>query len=163
MSINHKDSYFMRIALDIANGSKCVRAQYGSVIVSKDGRIISTGYNGKPRGSSNDHICYRVGLEDNAAKPNCCLHSEANALLFSSPLDRSGGTIYVSGRPCTDCLLLILQSGLSRLVYLDEDNPNGHKGNVYLAGENINNSFISEYGFCDKLIVDTIRKGDLHE
>lgn len=156
MPINHKDAYFMRIALDVSMGSKCVRAQYGSVIVSKDGRIISTGYNGKPRGSSNDHICYRVGLEDNAAKPNCCLHSEANALLFSNPLDRMGGTIYVSGRPCTDCLLMIFQSGISRLVYLDEDNQTGHSGNI-------NKSFISEYGFCDKLIVDTIKKGDLYE
>jgi len=153
---NRKDVYFMRLALDVAKGSKCVRAQYGSVIVSRDGRIISTGYNGKPRGSSNDHICYRVGLEDNAAKPNCCLHSEANALLFSNPLDRMGGTIYVSGRPCTDCLLMIFQSGISRLVYLDEDNSTGHSGNI-------NQSFISDYGFCDKLIVDNLRLVDLKE
>lgn len=78
--ITNKDAYFMNIALKVADGSKCIRAKYGSVIVSKDGRIISTGYNGKPRGSKNDHICYRNGLPDNSPKPNCCLHSEANAI-----------------------------------------------------------------------------------
>lgn len=140
------DTYFMNIALDVAKGSKCIRAKYGSVIVSRDGRIVSTGYNGKPRGAINDYICYREGLEDNAAKPNCCLHSEANALLFSSPEERIGGTIYVSGRPCTDCLLLIFQSGLSELVYLDEDNATGHSGNI-------NQTFILKYGFIDKISI----------
>lgn len=150
------DAYFMNIALDVAKGSKCIRAKYGSVIVSRDGRIISTGYNGKPRGSVNDNECYRVGLEDNASKPNCCLHSEANAILFSSPEERAGGTIYVSGRPCTDCLLLIFQSGLSKLVYLDENNATGHSGNI-------NKTFICQYGFDDKIDVVAFRFGDNNE
>lgn len=147
------DAYFMNLAIDVAYGSKCIRAKYGSVIVSKDGRIVSTGYNGKPRGSINDSICYREGLPDNASKPNCCLHSEANALLFSSPEERAGGTIYVSGRPCTDCLLMIFQSGLSKLVYLDENNATGHSGNF-------NQSFISKYGFDGKLEIVSYRLGD---
>lgn len=129
MSLTNKDFYFMNIAHEVAKASKCIRARYGSVIVSEDGRIVSTGYNGKPRGSVNDQICYRDGLPDNAAKPNCCLHSEANALMFSNPEERKNGTIYVSGIPCTDCTLMILQSGLKRCVFYSGKNEYNHRGN----------------------------------
>jgi deoxycytidylate deaminase len=295
-----KDDYYMGLTFEISKASKCLRAKYGSVLVSRDGRIISTGYNGKPRGSCNDHICYREGLPDNARvaisspmdyrlvplsqeqfamvsdidyewacgwkwylsqsgyavrnrhvddpvdlsavirmhreivirsgvvltsnmdvdhisgnpldnrrdnlRPcshmdnqangklrtnntsgfpgvgkkgdkwrayikrdgkfkhlgvfdtaeeardayrsaanllfgefspvnrsiplhNCCLHSESNCIGFSSPIDREGGTLYVSGVPCTDCALLIAQSGVSRLVYYDGPSASGHRGN----------------------------------
>jgi dCMP deaminase len=160
--ITDKDKYFIILAVNVSLASKCVRAKYGSVIVSKDGRIVSTGYNGKPRGSKNDDICYRLGLPDNAPKPNCCLHSEANALLFSDPLEREGGTIYVSGRPCTDCLLLIFQSGIKRLVYLDEDNyATGHSGNI--NHENLNETFIKDYGFNDKIDIVPITLDKVYE
>ena len=102
-----KDRYYLTLARSVALGSKCSRARYGTVIVHRDGHIISTGYNGKPAGSTNDHICYREGLPDNAAKPNCCLHSEANALLFAGVVQTTGATVYVSGVPCTDCILLM--------------------------------------------------------
>lgn len=145
----NKDEYFLHLAFEVAKASRCIRAKYGSVIVSRDGRIVSTGYNGKPRGSINDDICYREGLPDNAAKPNCCLHSEANALMFSSPEEREGGTIYVSGIPCTDCTLLIAQSGLSRLVYYEGENyVNGHKGNLDLE-------FYRKYGMSFEVVVMT--------
>ncbi len=117
--ITDRDRYFMKMALHTATASKCVRAQYGTVIVTNDGRVASTGFNGKPRGSRNDDVCYREGLPPSAPKENCCLHSEANAIMFSSPEERRGATIYVSGVPCRDCSLLIMQSGVTRLVYLD--------------------------------------------
>jgi len=317
-----KDKYFMEIAFNVSKASKCKRAQYGSVIISKDERIISTGYNGKPRNSINDSVCYREGLPDNSrgivkidnspieyslvklskdtccfidkededwvnqwkwylnssgyavrnltaeervtlkrtsvrlhrelaikhgilqddtlevdhisgnpldnrsinlrscshaenlsngknrinntsgfkgvgkckdglwrayikkdgkfihlgkfadieearnsylyaaqelfgefvrtsdviyrSAPNCCIHSEVNALLFSDPIARLGGTIYVSGIPCTDCTLLIAQSGLSRCVYYK--NKNGHKGNL-------DQEFINKYGIKVKFDV----------
>ncbi|HMN11177.1 MAG TPA: deaminase [Bellilinea sp.] len=123
------DKYFMDLAFAIANASKCVRAKYGTVIVSHDGRIVSTGYNGKPRGSTNDHLCYRNNLPANSPKPKCCLHSEANALLFAGAERTQGATLYVSGVPCTDCALLIQQAGISRLVYYSGENAFGHRGN----------------------------------
>jgi dCMP deaminase len=133
----------MTIAIQVSRASKCKRARYGSVIVSADGRIVSTGYNGKPRGCINDDVCYREGLPDNApSKPNCCLHSEANAIIFSDPLARIGGTLYVSGVPCTDCLLLLSQSGLAELVYLD--NSTGHRGNT-------DADFVAKYGIKLKI------------
>ena len=123
-----KDWRYMRLALEVARMSKCVRAQYGTVIVSEEGLVVTTAFNGKPRGACNDGVCYREGLPPNSAdKPNCCIHSEQNALMFSSVSARRGGTIYVSGIPCKDCALLIMQSGIRRLVYLD--NTEGHRGN----------------------------------
>lgn len=120
--------YYMRMAFEASKGSKCKRANYGTVIVSKDGRLVSTGYNGKPRGSTNDNVCYREGLPPNSPKENCCIHSEANAIMFSDPVSRIGGTMYVSGVPCNDCALLILQSGIVRLVYYTGPQLSGHKG-----------------------------------
>lgn len=134
-----KDEYFMGLAFQVAQASKCLRAKYGSVLVSKDGRIISTGYNGKPRGSINDGVCYRQNLPDNASKPNCCLHSESNCIMFSDPIEREGGTLYVSGIPCTDCALLIAQSGIARLVYYKGSASSGHKGDF-------DESFYEKYG-----------------
>lgn len=123
-----QDRHYMELAFKVSEESKCVRAHYGSVIVSSDGRIVSTGRNGKPRGSINDHICYREGLPPNSPKQNCCLHSEQNAIMFCSPVDRMNGTIYVSGVCCNDCALIIMQSGLRRLVYYDGATSSGHIG-----------------------------------
>lgn len=115
-----RDAYFMRVAFAIAAGSKCVRAQYGTVIVTEAGFPVSTGYNGKPAGSKNDGECYREGLPACAThRPDCCVHSEVNAVLFASPEARRGATMYVTGRPCDRCRLVIMQSGLRRLVSYD--------------------------------------------
>lgn len=126
--IQKKDRYYMDLVMQVREGSKCLRAKYGTLIVSFFGHVVSTGYNGKPAGSCNDHICYREGLPPNAPKENCCIHSEANAIMFSSPVERRDGTMYVSGIPCKDCALLILQSGVKRLVYFDGAAASGHKG-----------------------------------
>jgi dCMP deaminase len=145
------DNYFMGLAFQVAEASKCLRAKYGSVLISADGRIISTGYNGKPRGSSNDGICYRANQPDNSRElPNCCIHSEINCLLFSDPVERQDGTLYVSGIPCTDCMLIIMQSGIYKLVYYDGPSESGHRGNS-------NAEFIAKYGFGRKLVIDKIK------
>lgn len=142
LKMMRRDRYFLMLTEDIKSRSRCLRAQYGSLIVSADSRIVSTGYNGKPRGSTNDEICYRLDLSDNAAKPNCCIHSEMNAIMFSSPAERRGGTIYISGIPCTDCLLAIIQSGLTRIVYHDQ--PSYHLGRLHRG--NTDEDFLVKYG-----------------
>ncbi|KKN66949.1 hypothetical protein LCGC14_0466290 [marine sediment metagenome] len=139
-----KDTYFMNIAIATAGRSKCQRAKYGTVIVSKDGRIISTGYNGKPRGASNDEMCYRIGLPDNSLGPICCIHSEMNAMLFATPEELQEATIYVTGIPCQDCTLIAAQMFIARIVYIK--NAEGHRGN--LTGE-----FVEEYGLRIKFEV----------
>lgn len=117
--ISDKDRHYMRLAFAIAEASKCIRAKYGSIIVSRDDRIIATGRNGKPRGSINDGTCYREGVPEAERTHECCLHSERNAIMFADPLAREGGTLYVTGIPCKDCSLAVMQSGLARVVYYD--------------------------------------------
>lgn len=124
--IKKKDKQYMDLARTVAQASKCHRAKFGSVIVSADDRVVSTGFNGKPRGSNCDLICFREGLPPNTPGHNCCIHSEINCLLFSNPVDRNGGTMYVTGKPCNDCTLSILNSGISRVVYLVVES--GHPG-----------------------------------
>jgi deoxycytidylate deaminase len=65
-----------------------------------------------------DAVCYRQCPEAERTH-ECCLHAERNALLHSSPIERRGGTMYVTGVPCKTCALHIMASGLSRLVYLE--------------------------------------------
>ena len=133
------DRYYMDIAIQVSRGSKCKRAQYGSVIVHRKGHIVATGYNGKPAGSVNDDICYREGLPPNSPKDNCCLHSEANAIIYAGKERCDGGIIYVSGRCCNDCALLIMQAKLSRLVFYDGETTSGHKGSS-------TNDYFERYG-----------------
>jgi dCMP deaminase len=115
---NRKDKIYMRMALEVAKASKCLRAKYGAIIVSADDRVVATAYNGKPRGAVNDAECYRLGLKPGAQGPACCIHSEANAILFCSQHDMRGATLYVSGLPCHPCMLLVANSGISRVVAL---------------------------------------------
>lgn len=127
--IQKVDRYYIHLVFEIAKGSKCKRAQYGSLIVAADGRrIVATGFNGKPAHSICDHLCFREGLPPNAPAGPCCLHSERNCLMFSDPVERQGGTLYVSGIPCQECSLAIMQAGLARLVYFDGPTISGHRG-----------------------------------
>lgn len=135
--------YFMNLAKQVSTASKCKRAKYGAVLISKDGRIVSTGYNGKPRGAINDLVCYREGLLPNADKPKCCLHAEDNCITFSSPEEREGSTLFVNGVPCTDCALKIMQHQIA-CVYCLIDNTAVHTGNFNL-------DFYHKYGMKFKL------------
>jgi dCMP deaminase len=124
---------WMRVALTIAQHSRCKRAQYGTVILDAGGRVVTTGFNGKPAGSCNDDVCYREDLPANSGgvRRKCCLHSEQNALVFGNFSEYRGGTIIVSGMPCEDCALLIMQSGVKTLVCMED--PRDYKTLEVLA------------------------------
>lgn len=102
---------------------RCVRRNYMAIIVSADGRIVGTGYNGAPAGMPHcDVACpHRDEPPDTRLQPCIAVHAEANALLFSDITERRGGTLYVNGTPCGDCSKLIVSSGISRVVYLADD------------------------------------------
>lgn len=98
-----------------ARNSYCRRRQVGALIV-KDKMIISDGYNGTPSGFEN--VC-----EDESGKTHpYVLHAEANAItkVAKSGNSSEGSTLYVTASPCMECAKLIIQAGISRVVYKDE-------------------------------------------
>ncbi len=106
------DSRYMRMAMIWAENSYCIRRKVGALIV-KDKMIISDGYNGTPSGFEN--ICED---ENNRTKPYV-LHAEANAItkIARSNNSSDGATLYVTAAPCIECSKLIIQAGITRLVY----------------------------------------------
>ena len=108
------DEYYLTIAYVVAQRSFDPSSKCGCVIVSKDNRVLSTGYNG-PIGRSIDH-------EIPLTRPSrYChfIHGEENALLSynGSKQDIEGATAYMTGRTCHRCLRMLLQKGISRIVY----------------------------------------------
>ena len=108
------DSVYLNIAKEISTLSHCQRAKVGAVIV-KDGNIVSFGYNGTP--SSMDNCC-----EDGNATISEVIHAEMNGILKAAKSGYSvnGATLYLTLSPCKECSKLILQSGIKRVLYLEE-------------------------------------------
>ncbi|MBR4789138.1 MAG: dCMP deaminase family protein [Bacteroidales bacterium] len=113
--MNKFDEKYLRMAKIWATNSYCKRRQVGALIV-KDNMIISDGYNGTPSGFEN--ICE----DENGVTKPYVLHAEANAItkVARSGNSASGATLYVTASPCMECSKLIIQSGISRVVYADE-------------------------------------------
>lgn len=108
------DKRYMRMAVIWAENSYCKRRKVGAILV-KNKMIISDGYNGTPSGFEN--VCED---ENNVTKPYV-LHAEANAITKVARSNNSseGATLYVTASPCIECAKLIIQAGISRVVYAD--------------------------------------------
>lgn len=106
------DRRYLRMAKIWAENSYCKRRQVGAIIV-KDKMIISDGFNGTPSGFEN--VCED---SDGMTKPYV-LHAEANALTKVARSNNSsdGATLYVTASPCLECSKLIIQSGITRVVF----------------------------------------------
>ena len=112
------DEYFMGVAMLAARRSKDPSTQVGACIVSPDNIIISTGYNGMPKGCSDDEFPWdRTGEE---TKYPYVVHAELNAILNASGRDLRGSRIYVALFPCNECAKSIIQSGIQEVVYLSD-------------------------------------------
>ena len=107
------DTAYLRMAKSWAKLSHCQRKQVGALIV-RDDMIISDGYNGTPSGF--DNCC-----ENDLGETHWyVLHAEANAILkvAKSTNNAKGATLYLTLSPCKDCSKLILQAGISRVVFI---------------------------------------------
>lgn len=120
--------YFMTIADVVKERSTCGRRSVGAVIV-KDNRILSTGYNGAPKGVAHCSVvgCLREQLKvPSGERHELCrgLHAEQNAIIqaavFGSPI--KGATIYVTLSPCVVCAKMIINSEITKVV-MREDYP----------------------------------------
>lgn len=112
------DEYFMGISLLAAHRSKDPNTQVGACIVSEDNIILSTGYNGMPKGCSDDDYPWvRDGVE---TKYPYVVHAELNAILNSGGRDLNNSKIYVALFPCNECAKAIIQSGIKEVIYLSD-------------------------------------------
>jgi len=107
------DDYFLTLAFVAAQRSIDISTKCGCVIVSKDHRVLSIGYNGPLKGIKDETVP--------RGRPNkywWTIHSEENALLAynGSNLDIEGATAYITGLPCDRCLTSLLQKGITRIV-----------------------------------------------
>ena len=128
-----KDKYYLNIADAVLDRSTCLRRKYGAIIVKND-EILSTGYNGAPRGRVNCSelgYCNREQLNiPSGQRYELCrsVHAEANAIISASRRDMVGGTLYLVGRnaqtgellpdatSCPMCRRHIINAGLERVV-----------------------------------------------
>jgi len=117
------DTYFMNIARVVSLRGNCIKRKVAAVIV-KDRRVISTGYNGTPRGIANCNEggcprCYRFGSSGEKLDECYCSHAEENAIVQAAYHGASikDATIYTTYSPCLICTKMILNSGLSEVVY----------------------------------------------
>ncbi len=112
------DEYFMGVALLAAKRSKDPNTQVGACIVSADNIILSTGYNGFPKGCSDDEFPWE--REGEQTKYPFVVHAELNAILNSNGKSLQGAKIYVALFPCNECAKAIIQSGISEVIYLSD-------------------------------------------
>jgi len=129
------DAYFMSIARVVASRSNCVKRKVAAV-VTIDRRIISTGYNGTPRGTRNcnEGGCPRCNqlAEGGTRLDEClCSHAEENAITQAAyhGVSLKGATIYSTFLPCLQCTKMIINSGIVEVVY-QSDYPLGATSNA---------------------------------
>lgn len=110
------ETYFMGIAHLSALRSKDPNTQVGAVIVDQEHKVVSIGYNGFPKGCSDDEYPWENEGSSLETKYVYVVHAELNAIL-NSPRSVKGCSIYVSLFPCHECAKAIIQSGILEIVY----------------------------------------------
>ncbi|NQY19757.1 MAG: dCMP deaminase [Campylobacteraceae bacterium] len=114
------DKNFINIAHEISKASKCVSKQVGAVIV-KDGRILSTGYNGTPAGftNCNDHWDGNYTKDHHEWSKTYEIHAEMNAIIWAARkgISIEGASIFVTLEPCSECSKNLIASGITRIVF----------------------------------------------
>ena len=117
------DEYWMKIVNDVATRSTCLRRQIGALVV-KNNVIVSTGYNGAPKGFPHclDVGCRRdkLNIASGERHEECVgVHAEQNALLQAGR-DAEGATLYVNAYPCKICAKLIINAGIIKVVIIGD-------------------------------------------
>lgn len=144
------DKIFTNIAKEIASASKCVSKQVGAVIV-KEGRILSTGYNGTPAGYQNccEYWNGEYTKEHHEWSKTYEIHAEMNAIIWAARkgISIEGATIYVTLEPCSECSKNLIASGIKRIVYEK-------------AYEHTNSEIVSKFIHDNGVIIEQIQTKD---
>ena len=133
-----KENYYLNIAETVLERATCLRRVFGAIIVKND-EIISTGYNGAPRGRRNCvdmGFCTREAMKvPRGERYELCrsVHAEANAIISAARRDMVGGTLYLVGRnaqtgellhdatSCAMCRRMVINAGLSKVIIRNTD------------------------------------------
>lgn len=112
------DDYFMAMAFLSAKRSKDPIKQTGACIVNANNRIIGIGYNGFPRNVPDDELSWADTADDvtDTKHPYVC-HAAMNAILNKNKEDLNSARMYTTHFPCNECAKIIIQSGISRIIY----------------------------------------------
>lgn len=121
------DETWMAVAGVVGARSICTGRKIGAVIVDRSNRLVSSGYNGPPRGFDTQDamdcrgFCPRAAIQPPQLRTttydDCyTVHAEANAVIFADRRTYEGGTIYVTSTPCWECAKIIANSGAKRVV-----------------------------------------------
>lgn len=121
------DEYGLALAQAASIRSSCVRSKVGSVILDRDHRVRSTGYNDSPAGTPGCEQCPRrtsgvkPGSSYDTGVGTClALHAELNAVLYANREDLDGATLYVTRAPCHGCSRVIRGTRIARIVYIND-------------------------------------------
>ncbi|KAL0357598.1 UNVERIFIED_CONTAM: putative deoxycytidylate deaminase [Sesamum calycinum] len=161
------DDYFMAIAFLSAERSKDPNRQVGACLVSEKGIILGIGYNGFPRGCSDDKLPWSKKskngdpLETNTHQlfvVSCSYvcHAEVNAILNTNHASAAGQRLYVTMFPCNECAKIIIQSGVAEVIYYVEkrlENPDA----AYVASHKLLSMAGKETSAADGTDPDQIR------
>ncbi len=124
--MNTWDKRFMEVAELVSTWSSCARkGRNVGAVITKNKRILTTGYNGAPSGTLNCRdkgVCMRdeLGIASGTQHEKCfAVHAEQNAIIQAAKLGVSvqDATLYCTHQPCTICTKMIINSGISRIVY----------------------------------------------
>lgn len=135
--MKNKDKLYIGMADNLSLASTCLRRRYGAIIVNHD-EVISTGYNGSPRGDTNCNdvgYCERERLNiPKGQRYELCVavHAEQNAIISAQRDRMIGSTIYIvghnvadnsyaNGQPCLICVRMIINAGIEKVVYMNEN------------------------------------------
>jgi len=117
------DEYFMEMAHVVSKRSTCLRRKVGAILV-KDRHILSTGYNGAPKGLSHciDVGCIRQDMSVRSGERHeLCrgLHAEQNAIIQAAVfgVSISGSTLYCTNTPCVVCVKMLINAGVKEIIY----------------------------------------------
>ena len=115
------DEYFMGVAILASQRSKDPSTQVGACIVNDENKITSVGYNGFPRGCSDDEFPWdRQGDKDSSTKYPYVCHAELNAILNAGGNNLKDCRIYVALFPCNECAKAIIQCGIKEVIYISD-------------------------------------------
>ncbi len=122
--MNKWDERFMVLTEQVGTWASCLRRNVGAIIV-KDKRVMSTGYNGAPSGimscvEKGECIREKLGIASGTRHELCYgVHAEQNAIIQAAKygVNISGATLYCTHQPCVICAKMIINAGITRVVY----------------------------------------------